>query len=89
MYSSEKSPNLYDRLVKCYRDRVSVIPVLDEWVAQVGDIRQQTLQLFITNFTKRRRFTPALHVRFLFFISVDSVVFADFVYQICLWFHDR
>ncbi|XP_042038418.1 pentatricopeptide repeat-containing protein At2g20710, mitochondrial-like [Salvia splendens] len=62
MYSSERSPNLYDRLVKCYRERVSVIPVLDEWVAQVGDIRQQTLQLFIKNFTKRRRFTPALHI---------------------------
>ncbi|XP_047954047.1 pentatricopeptide repeat-containing protein At2g20710, mitochondrial-like isoform X2 [Salvia hispanica] len=62
MYSTERSPNLYDRLVKCYRDRASVIPVLDEWVAQVGDIRQQTLQLFITNFTKRRRFTPALHI---------------------------
>lgn len=78
MYSSERSPNLYDRLVKCYRERVSVIPVLDEWVAQVGDIRQQTLQLFITNFTKRRRFTPALHVHFLLFISVD---FADINFE--------
>lgn len=62
-YSSERSPNLYDRLVKCNQERISLIPVLDEWVAEVGYIRQQTLELFIRKFTERRRFTPALHVR--------------------------
>lgn len=61
--SRQRQFNLYQRLQKCYEQRVSVIPVLDKWVAQVGEIRQQTLQLLITDFRKHRRFMPALEVR--------------------------
>lgn len=60
--SSKRQHNLYQRLQKCYEQRVSVIPVLDKWVAQVGEIRQQTLQLLITDFRKHRRFMPALQI---------------------------
>ncbi|KAH6817772.1 hypothetical protein C2S51_001375 [Perilla frutescens var. frutescens] len=66
LYSTQIEPNssppLFWRLNRCNEQRVSLIPVLDEWVAQGRTINNPELKQFIRTFRRNKRFKPALEI---------------------------
>ncbi|KAI3444761.1 hypothetical protein Pfo_001426 [Paulownia fortunei] len=66
LYSTQTQPSssdtLYQRLQKCYEQRVSIIPVLDKWVVEGRSLDHEELKRFIKNFRRNRRFKPALEI---------------------------
>ncbi|KAL8495505.1 hypothetical protein ACS0TY_019592 [Phlomoides rotata] len=56
------SDTLYGRLQRCNGQRISVIPVIDDWISEGREMHDQELKRFIINCRKNRRFIPALEV---------------------------
>lgn len=59
--------SLYGRISRARNPRISIIPVLNQWVDQGRDLKQAELQKIIRQLRKYRRFSHALQV--LFFAS--------------------
>lgn len=65
-YSTEINPSdqssLYQRFKQCNLERVSLIPVLDEWAAQGGKLDRERLKHCMKTYRNNGRFSPALEV---------------------------
>ncbi|KAH7533328.1 pentatricopeptide repeat-containing protein At2g20710, mitochondrial [Ziziphus jujuba] len=60
--SSPPVDSLYDRISRIGNPRVSIVPVLNQWVEQGRDVKQAQLQKIIRQLRKYRRFTHALQI---------------------------
>ncbi|XP_057808385.1 pentatricopeptide repeat-containing protein At2g20710, mitochondrial-like [Salvia miltiorrhiza] len=66
LYSTQtqttSAPRLFKRLQRCNQERASVLPVLDEWVAQGRRMHRPELERFIKSFRTNNRIKPALEI---------------------------
>lgn len=54
---------LYHRISRAGNPRISIVPVLDQWIEEGRDVNKSELQSFIKMLRKYRRYSHALQVR--------------------------
>ncbi|KAL7250561.1 hypothetical protein ACSBR1_012569 [Camellia fascicularis] len=87
--SSSSKDTLYGRLLQFEKPRVSIVPVLDQWVGEGRPAKQSYLEVLIRRLRKSKRFNHALEVsewmsnkRYLDLLPGDVAIRLDLISKV-------